>query len=197
MNEALQKTKSMSLIVAGLAASFIFIACASTPKEETPVPAPSVALPTAGDQDERIDLEGLERSLNLSRPDEVLGYQEATFNSCPVGFGYSATKNCRRLTMAVIHFRLQCRDSEGTISTALGASDLRPIAGQGVRWTVSDLDGVTSTDGQGYGVIRGVFMRSPKAKWLRLAVGVQFLNMRAGEITRVVTPRPWCHADES
>ncbi len=179
-----------------LLACLIFAACATAPKIEAPVIAPTVSIPSASELEERIDLEGLERSLNLSRPDEVLGYQESAFNSCSAGFGYSASKNCRRLTMAVIHFRLQCRDSEGTISTALGASDLRAISGQGVRWTVSDLDGITSTDGQGYGEIRGVFARSPKAKWLRLAVGVQFLNMRAGEITRVVTPRPWCHADD-
>lgn len=184
--------------IAGSAAAFlVFTSCSTAPKVEPVTPPPTVAAPSVGEPDERIDLEGLERSLNLSRPDEVLGYQEAAFNSCSAGFGYSSSKNCRRLTMAVIHFRLQCRDSEGTISTALGASDLRPIAGQGVRWTVSDVDGVASTDGQGYAEIRGVFARSPKAKWLRLAVGVQFLNMRAGEITRVVTPRPWCHADEN
>lgn len=143
---------------------------------------------------ENIDIEGLQRELRLTRPAEVLGYQEATFNTCTVGFGYSSSRRCRRATMAVINFRLQCRDSEGTISNALGAADLRPIAGQGVRWTSSGQDGIATTDGEGYGTVRAVFAKSPKAGWLRLAVGIQFLNMRAGEITRVVTPRPWCHA---
>ena len=196
-----RKIRQINQAAIYLAGLFVFAACATTPKVETPAatPPPIVSSPSVGDQEERIDLEGLSRSLNLSRPDEVLGYQEAAFNSCSAGFGFSASKKCRRLTMAVIHFRLQCRDSEGTISAALGTSDLQPIAGQGVQWTVSDKEavvtGVATTDGQGYGEVLGIFVRSPKTKWLRLAVGVQFLNIRAGDITRVVTPRPWCHAD--
>jgi hypothetical protein len=97
--------------------------------------------------------------------------------------------------MASINFRLQCRDSVGTISTALGAQDLVAIAGQRVRWTMQKHDDSLTTDGQGYGNVRDIFQKSPKNDWLRIAVGVQFLNMRANTITRVVTPRPWCHPD--
>jgi hypothetical protein len=99
------------------------------------------------------------------------------------------------MVMAVIHFRLQCRDSEGTISTALGPSDLVAIAGQGVHWTLQKIDGATRTDGEGYGTVRALFPRTPRNDWLRIAVGVQFLNVRAHTISRIVTPRPWCHPD--
>jgi hypothetical protein len=172
----------------------ILAGCASV---EKPKEAPVAAAPPAGTQDqtENIDLEGLERSLNLSRPQEELGYQEAGFNTCSAGFGFSSSINCRKMVMAVVHVRLQCRDSEGTISTALGASDLVAIAGQGLRWTMQRRDGITTTDGEGYAEVRGVFSKTPRNDWLRLAVGLQFLNVRANQVTRVVTPRPWCHPD--
>jgi len=166
-------------------------ATAKPPKEEQ-VPPPT---PVAESETENVDLEGLERALKLSRPEQELGYKEASFNTCSIGYGYSSSHNCRKMTMAVVNFRLQCRDSEGTISTALAASDLVAIAGQQVRWTIQKQDGVAMTDGEGYATVRAVFPRSPKNDWLRIAVGVQFLNMRANTITRVVTPRPWCHAD--
>ncbi len=175
------------LVLAGCATKQI-------PKEED-VPLPSTAGLETQEQQENIDLEALERSLNLARPLQELGYREKSFNSCSAGYGFSSSKNCRNLTMASINVRLQCRDSEGTISTALGAADLVAIAGQRVRWTLQKQDDVFTTDGLGYGNIRAVFKKSPKNDWLRIAVGMQFLNMRANSITRVVTPRPWCHAD--
>ena len=180
--------------------ALVLSACASSPPKDEPMVMPTVPRSTVAndeaEQESRIDLEALERSLKLSRPAEVLGYQEAAFNTCQAGYGYSSSKDCRRLVLATVHVRLQCRDSEGTISTALGASDLRPISGQGVRWTLAGLDGVAQSDGEGYADLRAVFPKSPRAQRLRLAVGVQFLYVRAGEVTRIVTPRPWCHGDE-
>ncbi len=180
-----------------VALSLLVGACASKPKVETPA-APPVAATEAGSEsgEPSIDVEGLARKLNLTRPVEVLGYQEAGFNSCDVGYGFSSSKNCHRMTLAVIHLRLQCRDTEGTISTALGAEDLRPISGQGVRWTLAGGDGVAQSDGEGYVEIRSIFPKSPRTQRLRIAVGLQFLYVRANEVSRIVTPRPWCHPDE-
>lgn len=171
-------------------------ACASAPKEpETPAPAPSTAGTEA--QDERVDMDALVNAMGLEAPAQELGYKEKSFDTCSAGYGFSSSHNCRRLTLSVIHVRLQCRDSEGTISTALGASDLVSIANQGVHWTLQHQDGTAMTDGEGYATVRGLFRKSPKNDWLRLAVGIQFLNTRANQITRVVTPRPWCHPDAS
>lgn len=142
---------------------------------------------------ENVDIEGLERALKLSRPQEELGYQEAGFSSCSAGYGFSASRNCRKMVMAVIHVRLQCRDSEGTVSEALGAADLVAIAGQNIRWTLSRQEGIATSDGEGYAEFRGLFSRTPRNDWLRVGVGIQFLNVRAKEAGRVVAPRPWCH----
>lgn len=179
-----------------LLAVLVLAGCATSqvPKEEE-IPPPSTAGLETQEQIENIDVDALERSLQLARPLQELGYKEASFNTCRVGYGYSSSKNCRKMVMASINFRLQCRDSVGTISTALGAQDLVAIAGQRVRWTLQKQDDTLTTDGEGYGNIHAVFPKSPKNDWLRIAVGVQFLNMRANTMTRVVTPRPWCHAD--
>ena len=179
-----------------LLAVLVLAGCASPQviKEEE-VPTPSAASLETREQQVSIDLDALERSLNLARPLQELGYREASFNTCSVGYGYSSSKDCRKMVMASINFRLQCRDSEGTISTALGAQDLVAIGGQRVRWTLQKQDDVVTTDGEGYMNLHAVFAKSPKNDWLRVAVGVQFLNIRANSISRVVTPRPWCHAD--
>lgn len=170
--------------------------CSSAPpQEEAPNVPPSKAVNSESEPESRIDMEGLERALKLSTPAEILGYREAAFDTCRVGYGFSSSRDCRRLVMAVLHVRLQCRDSEGTISNALGASDLRAIAGQDIRWTLAGRDGVAQSDGDGYVELRAVFPKSPRTQRLRLAVGLQFLHVRANEVTRLVTPRPWCRGD--
>lgn len=174
----------------------LFSACASAPQREEPVKAgPSGYLDPNDADGTRIDLDGLQRALKLDSDVETLGYREAAFNTCRAGYGYSASRNCQNRTLAVINIRLQCRASEGTISTALDASDLMAIAGKEVAWALIGTVGRARTDGQGYAQIRGIFPRSPKRERLKVAVGTQFLYMRANEISRVVTPRPWCEND--
>lgn len=164
------------------------VGCSSTPKKEEPVAPPPIVSST----ESSIDFDGLKRNLGLEGPAEDLGYKEKTFNTCKVGYGYSTSHDCAKKVFAVVRFRLQCRDSVGTISTALGAADLTAIAGRSVRWTFAKSEGTDMTDGQGYAEAQGVFSGSPKREWLRLAVGSQFLHMRAGDMTRVVVPQPWC-----
>lgn len=161
--------------------------CASAPPQmEEQVPPPAAV----EEEVERVDMEALQRHLKLVSDD--LGYRERGFNTCKAGYGYSSSRNCRNLTMAVINVRLQCRDSEGTISNALGASELTAIAGRPMSWKLAGVDGISQTDGEGYAQVRGVFSKSPKTERLRLQVGMQFLYVRAHEVTRLVTPKPWC-----
>ncbi|MES2965554.1 MAG: hypothetical protein V4760_16860 [Bdellovibrionota bacterium] len=164
----------------------VLVGCASAPEREE---SPEVPEAPVGS---RIDNEGLKRSLGLDGPAEDLGYKEQAFNTCKVGYGYSSTHDCERKVFAVVRFRLQCRDSVGTVATGLSAADLNPIAGRSVRWTFAKTEGVDETDGEGYAQAQGVFAFSPKREWLRLAVGSQFLHIRSGDITRIAVPRPWC-----
>jgi hypothetical protein len=169
-------------------AVLFFVGCSSAPKKEEVPDTP----PPAVSGEPNIDYEALKRSLGLDGPAEDLGYKEKSFNTCKVGYGYSSSQDCQKKVFAVVRFRIQCRDSVGTISTALGASDLTAIAGRSVRWTFGKTEGTDQTDGEGFAEAQGVFAGSPKKEWLRLAVGSQFLHIRAGDITRVVVPRPWC-----
>lgn len=139
-----------------------------------------------------IDLRGLKRALKLSAPLEKLGYREKGFNSCQVGYGYSPTQNCRSLTLIAIHFRLQCRESEGTIES-LQNYELRDITSRDMRWTIGNLTGTTETNGQGYGEILLVAPRSLRRQSLRLTRDEHFVGFTAGEVTRIIAPADWCY----
>jgi hypothetical protein len=173
-----------------LAAILSFLAgCASHPVAIEKKPAPPVA------DGSFIDVVGIQRALGLDSPVESLGYAEKGFDTCAIGFGYSSNHDCVKKKAFVLNFRLQCRESEGTISTGLTAADLQPIAGKTLRWILGSSEGITQTDGEGYAQVSGIANSSPKAQRLRIAVGTQFLYIRPGELTRLVVPRPWCEQE--
>lgn len=169
-------------------------ACSSAPIE-SPLPGPRTTLPSEPVENQRssIDYVGLQRSMGMEIPVEKLGYKEKAFDTCQAGYGYSTTHNCHREYMVVINFRLQCRDSVGTVAEGVTNADLTNIANRPVRWNLKPNQGVTNTDSEGYGQIMTVASRSQRSERLKIGVGNEFLYMRAGEITRVVTPQPWCN----
>lgn len=166
-------------------------ACTTTPKQTATEPSPS---PSVTDESgTHIDLNALQSFLKMDRDSEQLGFSEKAFNTCDAGFGYSRSQNCHKEYFVVLHFRLLCRDTEGTISTILHDSDVEPIAGRPVRWQLKNISGTIVTDGLGYGQIKAVSKASQNKQRIRLAVGNEFLYMRSNEITKVITPRPWCY----
>lgn len=167
-----------------------FVACTSAPKpaEVSPPQTKEIFQSTQP----TIDYVGLQRSLGMEIPLQNLGYKEKVFETCSAGYGYSSTHSCRRQYLVVINIHLQCRDSVGTVSEGVTNADLTPIAHKTVRWTLKGAQGSSQTDADGYGQIMTVSNSSQKQQRLKLAVGNEFLYMRANEITRVVTPRPWC-----
>jgi len=173
------------------------VACQTTPQT---VEAPLVRekfIPTAPasgkNGDTSIDYVGLQRALGMEIPQEKLGYKEKVFNTCEAGYGYSGTQNCHREYMVVINVHLQCRDSEGQVSEGVRNADLTPIANKSLKWTLKGIQGNSQTDSDGFAQIMTVSSMSQRQQRLKLAVGNEFLYMRANEITRVVTPRPWCN----
>lgn len=164
--------------------------CATTPQKITP---PLAGRPTFTSEEERIDYVALQRSLGLERDSEDLGYSEKAFNTCEAGYGYSRAKGCHKKVFVVLHFRLMCRDTEGTISTILTDDDVAPIAEKTVQWNLKGMKGDLTTDNRGYGQIRTVSSVSQQKERVRLMVGSEFLYMRSHEITKVITPRPWCY----
>lgn len=187
----------MHSIIFGLVLAAILAGCQTPPKSEDPSspPARKVIVPGTSSgpgAEQNIDYLGLQKALGMEIPYSLLGYQEKVFNTCAAGYGYSATHNCRREYMVIINVHLQCRDSEGQVSEGVNHADLTPIANKEVRWKLASLQGVSQTDGDGFAQILAVATSSQKRQRIKLAVGNEFLYMRANEITRVVTPRPWC-----
>lgn len=140
-----------------------------------------------------VDYAGLHRSLGLERDKAELGYVEKVFDTCSAGYGYSASNDCRQETFVSIQFQILCRDSEGTISNALGREDMKPLSGRSLRWTIQGNRGTMRLDGEGFGHIKTTFRNSQRQQRLKLAVDNDFVYVRAGEVKRLVTPRNWCN----
>ncbi|MBC7466445.1 MAG: hypothetical protein H7256_10675 [Bdellovibrio sp.] len=140
-----------------------------------------------------IDYSSVQRLLNLDRRYTELGFFEKMFDTCQVGFGYAPDLDCQKKYFTVIHFKLVCRQSEGTISTVLTDDDLKAISGENVNWYLKNANGSTLTDSEGYGQIIATTNESQKNQRLRLAVGAEFLMTKASEAKRLIAPLTWCN----
>ena len=178
---------------------FFLYSCNHAPIKTQASPPPRVApAPSAPEESneavlENIDVDGLKTFLKMNRKFDRLGFVEKKFNTCEVGYGYSSTHNCRTKTFVVLQFQLMCRDSEGTVTEALTPQDLRAISNQSVKWTMKNLAGRIITDSEGYGQIVTLSNQSQRYERLKLSVRNDFLYMKAGELTQMVTPQSWCN----
>jgi hypothetical protein len=174
--------------------AFILFLAACTTSQKAPTTAPVYpSIPTGEEGTPKIDLYGLQHSLGLDRPSDTLGLAEKSFDTCTAGFGFPSDRDCHKEYFVVIHFRLTCRDSEGTISNILTEADQAPLADRGVKWSLKNLTGNIVTDHDGYGQIEALSPISQKTQRLKLVAGNEFLYIRANEITKIITPRPWCN----
>ena len=141
---------------------------------------------------ENIDIVSLQKYLNMHRQYNQLGYSERIYNTCQVGFGYSATENCKKKYLVLSQFQLMCRNSEGTLTESISQSDLMPIARQNIKWKLKNAEGVVTTDNQGYAQILMISDESQKMQRLKLNLDNDFLFLKAGELTQMITPQSWC-----
>lgn len=162
--------------------------------DEFPIPPPKKSRPTSDKANEpiRIDLESLQSKLGMNRQPHTLGFREKEFNTCNVGSGFSDTHDCHTENFVVIHFQLTCRDSDGTVSEVVTAADTMAISNQSIKWNLGKISGVTKTDREGFAQIRTTAPFSQKESRLRITSDSDFLYLRAGDISRVVTPKQWC-----
>lgn len=141
-----------------------------------------------------VDYYGLQNSLGLGDLNTApLGYYEKAFQTCQVGHGFSSTSNCQWLYFVVIHFKLSCRHSEGTISVPLEKSDIHALDRRLVQWSLANNNGEVKLNRGGSGRLIGVFKKSPRFSRLKLGVANDNLYTRAGEIKSVITPYSWCN----
>ena len=169
-------------------------------REASPIISSPKVFPTAKNENQAgsssIDSVALQSSLGMDRPQNRLGFQEKTFDTCQVGYGFSSTHDCQRKYFVVIHFQLMCRDSEGTTSEIITSDNLQPLSERPVNWSIKNrtgmLTGQTQTDTEGFGQIKAITAQSPSQQRLKLTLGNDFLYLKAGEVNRVVTPLSWC-----
>jgi hypothetical protein len=193
------KSKNQILLLCLCLTTAAFVsACATEPQEATQQPTeqkpvarvttpilPHATLPA------QVDVLGLKRSLGLDRAPEDLGYQEKQFNTCSVGYGYPSSSQCRSANLAVVHFRLQCRDSDGTVDTVT-ASQISPVISNQVKWTLGTSEGITKTDGEGFGQFTTITEKPSKTSRLKFTISGKFLIIRAEDAGRLVAPLSWC-----
>ena len=170
--------------------SALFVACASAEKTASPEPvAPPVsAEPAAG----HVDLDKLQETLGLNGAREDVGYNEKSFGTCEMGYGFSRSRDCRTQFLVVLRFQLQCRESEGTSADVVDQQIIHPIRSDKVRWNLGTSQGYTKTDPDGYGVVRFLAPRSQKRERAKLTVDGRYLVMRAEDMSRMVAPANWC-----
>lgn len=176
---------------------FIFLlACESVPvktyqetepsKKRQSISNPNVIL------EPQIDYPSIQRLLGLDRNISTLGYAERKFNTCNVGFGYPTNQSCMNKVYVVIHFKLMCRDSVGTVLNQISESDLIPLANRELTWSLKNTNGTLSTDFNGYAQVVVVSPQSQKAERFRISSSKDFLLLRAGDIQRLIVPSNWC-----
>ena len=172
-------------------------ACAASSRKADPTLAPlppikqeTVKSAPAAEPEERVDVEALRRALKLQPHD--LGYHEKRFNTCEVGYGFSPNRNCRRLAMAVIRFRLQCRLRESDGQRTIQAHEIVPIGSSDLKWSLGSVSGTTQTDGEGHGEITAIAPLGARSSRFKLTLNGKFLVLSAGSVSRVVAPPDWC-----
>lgn len=161
--------------------------------------AGDVAEPSAGGEpfggraeelarEERVDMDGLKRSLGLDGP--ALGYRERSFNTCEAGYGFSQSHGCAAKRMVVVRFQIDCRESEGTETST--DYDSSPLRATDLSWTLAGQKGRARTDGSGQAELAMIASASARSQRLRVTRENDFLLVTAGEAKRIVAPRSWC-----
>ena len=172
-----------------------FVSCQSLPVriKTAPMTAAESQVPkNFTNQELQIDYNSVQRLLGLDRNITQLGYTERSFNTCQVGFGFPADINCITKYFVVIHFKLMCRDSDGTVLRQIEEADLEPLANQQLSWTLKNAQGKVRTDSSGYAQVIVVGPSSQKTERFRISSRKDFLLLRAGDIQRLIVPKNWC-----
>ena len=164
-------------------------ACATVKPKAPPVqPAEAVTAPRAA----HIDLDKLQESLGLRGDREDVGYNEKSFGTCEMGYGFNRNRDCRIQFLVVLRFRLQCRDHDGTGNEPVDPQSIHALDNVRVKWSLGKSQGLTQTDLDGYGQIRMLAGQSQKRERAKLTVDGRFLIMRAEDLSRIVAPADWC-----
>jgi hypothetical protein len=157
---------------------FVLISCSSQrPKEFFPVTEKSQnseskpAMPKVFD----LDLKTVQTKLGMQRAVDQLGFEEKRYGED---------------FFSIIYFRIQCRDSEGTVEF-VSESEFTALSAQ-LFWQITKLSGNVLTDEQGFGQIRVLSKDSIKNRRLVLKSNSVLLAMKVEDVQRFIVPIYWC-----
>ncbi len=194
----LEMTASLMIKKCTVLIPLIFLlACESVPVKTYQEPEPNKKRQSMSKQntfsEPQIDYPSIQRLLGLDRNISSLGYAEKVFNTCEVGFGYPSNESCMKKVYVVIHFKLMCRDSEGTVVRQISEDDLVPLANRDLTWSLKNANGTLRTDYNGYAQVVVISPQSQKTERFRISSPKDFLLLRAGDIQRLIVPSNWCN----
>jgi hypothetical protein len=157
---------------------FVLISCSShRPKEFYPDETKSKISESTKAETKipEIDLKSLQSKLGMERAIDQLGFEEKRYGS-----DYFST----------IYFRIQCRDSEGTVEY-VSESDFTALSAD-LNWQISKTSGIVKTDDLGFGQIRLLSRDSVKNGRLIIKSNSDLLGLKVAEVQRFIVPIYWC-----
>jgi hypothetical protein len=167
-------------------ALFLLLAsgCATSEKSEPPpIPEPLA---------HQLDLLAVQHDLGMDPSPSFVGYKEKRFDACRMKPDLPNISDCSRAYFIQVGIQLSCRPTEEAQNNTLSQGDLTPVGNRNLRWQISPASGQFRTDVDGHGIILTITARSLKKQYLRVSTGEDFLMMKAGEATQIVTPVSWC-----
>jgi hypothetical protein len=141
--------------------------------------------------DERVDLNQLQKVLRMDRDQRNLGLKVKKFNTCKVGSGYTKNRYCRQKYLSVVHFRIRCRASTGTVEE-VSHTELMPMTSR-LQWMLAGQIGRIRTDYEGFGQIIIVTNFNPRNNRLILRGHENNLGLRLNGVSHIMVPSDWCH----
>ena len=160
--------------------------CATGERKESPPPS------TPEPPTHHIDLLAVQHDLGMDPSPSFVGYKEKRFDACRMKEDLPNISDCSRAYFIQVGIQLSCRPTEEAQNNTLGQGDLTPVGNRDLRWQISPASGQFRTDVDGHGIILAITAHSMKKQYLRVSTGVDFLIMKAGEATQIVTPVSWC-----
>jgi hypothetical protein len=167
------------------ASLFLLAACTTAEKKEAE-PAPIV--PVAP----QIDLHAIQHELGMDAAFEWVGYREKKFDACRLAAEIPGVPDCKRAYFVQIGFQLSCRPPGEREDGFLNPIESTPIGDRELTWKLEGYSGRLQTDPVGFGLIQMLASRSMKSVGLRISTGEDYLMIRAGQATQIVTPASWC-----
>jgi hypothetical protein len=172
------------IIVMGLCA------CATDPMR-TRLPSPEdkpPSLPSTQDGQHVVSVHEIQNQLGLNRSPQDLGFAEKKFDGCTLG--HRDDRACGQRFLSVVHFRLLCRDSMGTVQTVV--RNLEPLVADTMQWRLAGSRGNTHTDSEGFGQVQLISQKPNKGKRFILIIGKKSLGLEVGEVNQIILPSDWC-----